>query len=52
MRYQLNRGLSGSVLKTDDMGITSIIPSDPFNTDWQEYQTWLSLGNEPEPADE
>lgn len=27
------------------------IPSDPRNTDWQEYQKWLAAGNVPEPAD-
>ena len=24
------------------------IPNDPDNTDWQEYQRWLSLGNTPD----
>jgi hypothetical protein len=28
------------------------IPFDPANVDFQEYQKWLELGNEPLPADE
>jgi hypothetical protein len=28
------------------------IPFDPDNTDYQQYLTWLSEGNEPLPADE
>ena len=27
------------------------IPTDPDNTDYQEYLRWLDLGNTPEPAD-
>ena len=25
------------------------IPNDPENTDWQQYQVWLSEGNQPRP---
>jgi hypothetical protein len=30
----------------------AIIPFDPANTDFIEYQKWLELGNTPLPADE
>lgn len=32
-------------------GISSTVPDDPANRDWQEYQAWLALGNEPEAAE-
>ena len=32
-------------------GITSVVPFDPANTDYQEYLAWLEEGNEPLPAD-
>jgi hypothetical protein len=32
-------------------GVVSTIPNDPANRDWQEYQEWLALGNEPEAAE-
>lgn len=28
------------------------IPFDPANRDFQEYQEWIALGNQPQPADE
>jgi hypothetical protein len=28
----------------------AVIPFDPANTDYQEYLTWVSQGNVPEPA--
>lgn len=43
--YQLGAG--GSVQRTSD-GVW--IPPDPRNRDWQDYQTWLSVPNTPDPA--
>ena len=34
------------ILRLPDM---ANIPNDPDNTDWQQYQVWLSEGNQPLP---
>jgi hypothetical protein len=40
-----------SVYKITDE-LTWSIPFDPANVDFQQYQKWLSEGNQPLPADE
>jgi hypothetical protein len=42
---------TGGVLKLDNGAVVISIPDDPGNRDWQEFETWLLLGNTPEPAD-
>jgi len=32
-------------------GFDSVIPTNPENTDYQEYLEWLAEGNTPEPAE-
>lgn len=46
MIYTLTSG--SSVIRNDERG-TWVIPDDPANTDWQEYQRWLTEGNTPNP---
>jgi hypothetical protein len=45
MNYKI---ISEGVVERSD---GALIPFDPANTDYQEYLTWLSEGNTPEPAD-
>jgi len=30
----------------------ALIPTDPANTDYQQYLAWIEAGNTPQPADE
>jgi len=39
------------IQKYIDNQFKGAIPSDPTNTDYQEYLEWLAEGNEPLPAD-
>ena len=38
-------GAGGVITQADNASI----PNDPENTDWQQYQVWLSEGNTPLP---
>lgn len=40
---------TGPVVRLDD---GALIPDDPKNSDWVEFQAWCESGNEPEPAPE
>jgi hypothetical protein len=46
--YKLSK-ISDCVIRTAD---GACIPFDLANTDFQEYQKWIALGNQPLPADE
>ena len=51
MEYQLLLRVDGNpaaaVLRTVDQ---AVIPDDPNNRDWSDYQAWLASGNTPDPA--
>jgi hypothetical protein len=46
-----NELLKAVIRVTDNSTVSSFIPFDPDNTDYQEYLKWLADGNTPEPAD-
>jgi hypothetical protein len=45
----LDGSLANGIIRLLD---NASIPFDPANTDYQDYLTWVSKGNTPEPADE
>ncbi len=42
----------GEVYSIKRIADNAFLPTDPANTDYQEYLKWLEEGNTPEPADE
>lgn len=42
---------NGVVTSIKRIADSAFIPFDPINTDYQQYLTWLTEGNTPEPAD-
>jgi len=52
--YKQTKTIEGQI-RNDQIQRTSdnaYIPFDPANVDFQQYQKWLSEGNQPLPADE
>jgi hypothetical protein len=52
--YKLSNPINGvmRVIFFQDGEIHASIPTDPANTDYQKYLSWLEDGNTPLPADE
>ena len=49
IKYLDGQIITNQILRVAD---TAFIPFDPANVDFQQYQKWLSEGNQPLPADE
>jgi hypothetical protein len=54
MYKQLIDYITGGIRENSILRIAdnAFIPSDPDNTDYQEYLKWLAEGNEPAPPDQ
>jgi len=50
--YKLIKNIDGSVVAVFRQADNTSIPFDPDNVDFQEYQKWISEGNQPLPPDE
>ena len=49
IKYDNNVENSNIIYRVTD---NAYIPTDPDNTDYQQYLKWVAEGNTPEPADE
>jgi hypothetical protein len=52
MYKQILDNLSKEIKSVKRIADNAFIPFDPANRDFQEYQEWIALGNQPLPADE
>lgn len=46
--YKIKTDMGTTIRREDERGVW-FIPTDPANTDYQEYLAWLAEGNTPEP---
>lgn len=50
-KYQLRADIDGKPQGVIRLADGALIPADPEDDDWREYEEWLEEGNEPLPAD-